>query len=678
MPVNRSRTTSEFPSAAAFSIAAALGVFVIDPWADQVALPIRFFYWSAYAVAVLVWIFRTPTRLGDRPKQLRWWAAGWAGWVVAGCLAAVASEDPLVGLLGDPQRRMGVATWFVIGVVACGAALVFSRARDVMVLFRAMTVALLLQGLLALTETIGWSPYPQVSGTARAVGSLGNSGTYAALILVLFPASAATALFDEGRWRWLGSAAAVGGGLAIVASGTRSALVVFLIEVGVVVVLGSRSDGNRSPSRQSASTPHGRFASVATSQWWIAWCVLAGAGAAALLGLESLASRFGRSRGAFSTGLGRLDTWRLAVKLIPEHPIFGVGPEQFVTEFPSVITPAYEATYSRARVPDRAHNVLIDAWIATGTLGLIAFVGLVCIGLWLVRQGLRLGGPAPASDVGGRSDVAGGLGRRLTQFALLSAVAGLANELLLFPTLEVDPLLWLVFGAAVGMSMGIGRGSGIDRAGSRSGQKVGADRRSPLVIRIAVGSILLVTLAVGWSSVTGIRADRHVRAAKEQTVLYPVLAFDNLERAASLQPEASFHLLVGAVLARSTPRRDLHERSIGLMLDAVDNDPTNSYVQGSLADTYLSMAKRYRECRPAEEALTHIDVGLRYDPNSAKLMLARGGALFELGRFDEARAAWERSDELLGRFGAAKENLRALDELEAKSPPTGFRPCADG
>lgn len=70
---------------------------------------------------------------------------------------------------------------------------------------------------------------------------------------------------------------------------------------------------------------------------------------------------------------------------------------------------------------------------------------------------------------------------------------------------------------------------------------------------------------MGWSSLTGMRADRHVRAAKDQTVLYPVLAFDNLERAASLQPEGVVPLAVGVVLARSTPRRDLHERSIGLM-----------------------------------------------------------------------------------------------------------------
>ncbi|HET9111320.1 MAG TPA: O-antigen ligase family protein [Ktedonobacterales bacterium] len=100
--------------------------------------------------------------------------------------------------------------------------------------------------------------------------------------------------------------------------------------------------------------------------------------------------------GHADTGAVRLLLWQAALNMIRDHPLMGVGPDQFLYYY----DPAYTShPYLISRVnghptvavlqPNLAHphNLLLDLWLSAGLLGLIGYVVVVVA---LVRRALRL------------------------------------------------------------------------------------------------------------------------------------------------------------------------------------------------------------------------------------------------------------------------------------------------
>jgi O-antigen ligase len=95
----------------------------------------------------------------------------------------------------------------------------------------------------------------------------------------------------------------------------------------------------------------------------------------------------------------RLDVWRSAVAMIRDHPILGVGPDNFIHYF----TPTrQEDRWQTQCAPglgymqpgagaepclSHPHNEILDFWLSTGILGLIAFLWLQ-VSFW--RHAFRL------------------------------------------------------------------------------------------------------------------------------------------------------------------------------------------------------------------------------------------------------------------------------------------------
>ncbi len=161
-----------------------------------------------------------------------------------------------------------------------------------------------------------------------------------------------------------------------------------------------------------------------------------------------------KARHGLST-VARLHVWLSGLKMIRDHPLFGVGPDNFLYYYvnPSVLDPHnsslqgciaavkavtlpakhYMDTVNAWQEPclSHPHNIVLDAWLSAGFVGLVALI-LVGIGFvllsWRNVQWSRLG---PARTV------------QVACIAIVAAtvVHGMVDNSIFVPDLAV--LLWL-------------------------------------------------------------------------------------------------------------------------------------------------------------------------------------------------------------------------------------------
>ncbi len=185
-------------------------------------------------------------------------------------------------------------------------------------------------------------------------GSPNNVGLYLGRAL---PVLLAVALWGRSRWRrWSYGAGAGAVGLAILLSFSKGAL--FFGLPASLLALGLLAGGR-----------------------WL-WAALVALGAGGLAAIPLLrTSRFASALDLSSgTSFFRLNLWRSTVDMIRDHPLFGVGLDNFLY--------VYRGRYIRPvawQEPDLSHphNVLLDYWSRLGIIGVAA-------GLWLQAAFWRL------------------------------------------------------------------------------------------------------------------------------------------------------------------------------------------------------------------------------------------------------------------------------------------------
>lgn len=89
-----------------------------------------------------------------------------------------------------------------------------------------------------------------------------------------------------------------------------------------------------------------------------------------------------------NTVQSRIDLWTAAIKLIEHRPIFGAGLSGFQTRAAPYIT----HIHTQANFID-PHNIVLNFWVETGLLGLIAFAWIMVVGFRISRRGWRESSP---------------------------------------------------------------------------------------------------------------------------------------------------------------------------------------------------------------------------------------------------------------------------------------------
>ncbi len=80
----------------------------------------------------------------------------------------------------------------------------------------------------------------------------------------------------------------------------------------------------------------------------------------------------------------RFAIWRSAVEMIRAHPVFGVGPDQFLYQYTRRFV---EPMGWPERYTSHPHNIILDTWLRLGVLGLATLTTLI-VGIvwWIQRQ----------------------------------------------------------------------------------------------------------------------------------------------------------------------------------------------------------------------------------------------------------------------------------------------------
>lgn len=160
---------------------------------------------------------------------------------------------------------------------------------------------------------------------------------------------------------------------------------------------------------------------------------------AVALGLISLAGAAvvvigpGRLLSQDST-MQRLYLWRSALEMLRDHPLFGVGLDQFLYQYYFTYAQSNPDAY-REPYLSHPHNLVLDFWLRLGVLGLAALIWLQ-VGFW--RAGTEVYRAAKARSV---AILALGLMASMVDFLL----HGLLDNS--FFVVDLAMLFWVVYGA---------------------------------------------------------------------------------------------------------------------------------------------------------------------------------------------------------------------------------------
>ncbi len=294
-------------------------------------------------------------------------------------VSTVLSSQPELSFTGTNWRRLGLASHTAL---LCFTAIflgwLFVDLQRVRTPWRAMGAAGLLVSCYGIGQYFGVDPllpsdaYHEGGegwGIVRPPGTMGHAGYFATYLLyVVFFAAALVRLEQTTRWRRFAGVTAAVAAVALVLTGTRSALVGLVGGVAVALVW---------------------YRPRVTRRRAMGVAALAVGGAVFLL---LPAGQKMRSRVQWSIedarGGARPWLWPDSFRMAADHWLVGTGPETFGNAYPR-----YQSVGLAKAYPDwyheSPHNVFLDVLTAQGVLGLAAFAGLAVLPLlaaWRSRR----------------------------------------------------------------------------------------------------------------------------------------------------------------------------------------------------------------------------------------------------------------------------------------------------
>lgn len=562
----------------------------------------------------------------------------WGVLVVFILLGAVFGDDVRVALLGHPDRHLGLMTW-VLFVAMFYAGLQLDTPDDRRIIARSGVVALLGLGSWCMWELIVGAPITDGTNSSRLTGPFGSAAMLGAALCVLVPL-AAGAMFDTrsaSRWRVASGVAGAMGVITLVGTGTRAAI------IGLVVGLGAATLMARRRSRWQRRTL--AFGVLVLIPAIVATAVLT----------PRFSDAFDRSAGASS----RLDEWRVATRVVFNHPAVGVGPEGYRIAVAEGVDAEYERAFSRDRVlPDRAHSGPIDVALIGGIPAALAYLALLAL---VCRRALSLIRPRRGASPKGRADpVLAGMAVAVTAYA--------TQQLALFPLAELDPVWWVLAGivthharhqptapsCVVPLQRSVFRRSS-RRVGGSLAFTVSAVALTAGIADVAADRLARTALSEG-ASVTANGSTGAVTAAAQQR------ATEAAERAVSLRPDNIRYRLIAANV--EVRRRTLAglDAAIAHADRALSWSPLDPMAADAHASFQLERAVITGTQTDIGAALREWTILVGRDPVRARWQLQLGRAAALDGDVPRARQAWNAASELAPDNRLSEALLAQLDE----------------
>lgn len=251
--------------------------------------------------------------------------------------------------------------------------------------------------------------------------------------------------------------------------------------------------------------------------------------------------RFDGSRIGTLGGTYRYDYWEVAWRNFEEHPLLGVGSDNFGRDY--LIHGASRQT------PSYPHSVELRALSQTGLIGALLLLGAIVAAL--VAAAARIRG---SSEAGGWPEI-GGVTAAVSVVAFAYFILhGSLDWLWEFPGLGAPAFALLGLATAVGA-----RASGPPREGR------------PSAVALGVGTV--VTLAIAASVTLPWLAERELRGAREIAATDPAAALAKLDRASDLNPLSALADKTAAVIERRQGRLGTAERRLRATLERDPGDP---------------------------------------------------------------------------------------------------------
>jgi tetratricopeptide (TPR) repeat protein len=516
------------------------------------------------------------------------YALGIAGVGLVELLRASASSDPIgffyEGRLSEPTgyANANVALWFT----AFFPALVLAGRRELHPLLRGLLLgsANLMVALAILGQSRSWMAALPLMAVLLIAVVPGRARTIVALALVGIGTAAMFGPLLDAYEGYDGRTPPS----EYVSSGAHAALLVSALLIFAGVLWGMLDRGVKT----SAATS--RRLSIAVIAAFAIACVGATIAFTVVEGNPiSVADRivddfkkgegephFNGSRFGLSASSYRYDYFQVAWKNFSEHPLLGVGSDnygrQYLRDGDTPETPAYP------------HNLALRVLSMTGLIGTVLFLGAL-IGALLaafaaVRRGSPLGAAAAAAGI-------------LT-FAYFVA-HGMLDWIWEFPALGCAAFAALALGAACD-------------APARAGKSLPPGIRRGAFAAAAVGAVLLaVALTLPWL------ADRDLRNARKLAATNPAAALDRLDRAAKLNPLSPTAYTTASVIEANHHRYGDAKVYIDKALDREPGDPFAYLALAAIASAEdrrpdaLRLVARSRALSPLDRVAKRVQRQLR-------------------------------------------------------------------
>jgi O-antigen ligase len=389
-------------------------------------------------LAVLIWLVAMAAlrgRLGQRFRLIGWVDGPVLAFVVLNLVALTFSVDKHQSLFGERLQYQGVLTTLLFVAFFYVARLLLCDRRSMVLLLASVSVGATCVSGYAIVQKLGLDPiWKGYLPHGRVFSTIGQPDALAAYLVLAVPVTAVLVVLCKDVLRVVALAALAAIIVTLLLTDSRSGYI-GLSAAALVLLFGAAL--RWLPGRRQ------RVTIVAV----VVALVLA---VAVIPAARSQVSRVWHRESSQTAVSGdadigaRFDMWRVAVRIIEDHPVVGTGPETFPEEFPtysrmvlSASSVQYFNNFSVESPHDEVLSVAAGAGIPTA-LAYLALLGGIAVTLWRTLRRTK--------------DAA----LRLAIVSVLSAGTGyfVANS---FNSAEIAGswLFWTLLGGAVGISAAI-------------------------------------------------------------------------------------------------------------------------------------------------------------------------------------------------------------------------------